>query len=150
MLPRLAGLLDRHALLLAVVGIAGCADPLSPRDVAGVYALRTIPPSVMDGGDVLRLLADTLVLHADGTGERRSSLERTLADSPVPVIEVLFSDLTYRLKGRFVGVEPVPGPCEACAGGPLPPLRFEFLGRALRFRSLPGLMFDRVADAPAP
>ena len=148
MLPRLAGRLHRHALLLAVVGIAGCADPLSPRDVAGVYALRTSPPAVMDGGDVLRVLAYTLVLRADGTGERRSSIERTLADSPVPVVEVLVDDLTYRIEGRSIGVETL------CAGVCTlelkPPQWFEWRGRTLRPWASRRIVLERIADPPAP
>jgi hypothetical protein len=72
--------------LLLICGLAAgvaCDDPLRPKDVAGTYVLRTVRndplPAVLweSDGASLRILADTLVLNADGTGYEVSHLEFT-------------------------------------------------------------------------
>jgi hypothetical protein len=63
--------------LLLVVGLSAgvaCDDPLRPEDVAGTYLLRAVRGDLLpallweSAGARRRVLADTLVLNADGTG----------------------------------------------------------------------------------
>jgi hypothetical protein len=78
--------LTRSTRLLLAFGLSAgfaCDDPLRPKNVAGTYVLRTVRgdplPVVLweSGGARLRILADTLVLNADGTGYEVSHLEFT-------------------------------------------------------------------------
>ena len=63
--------------------ILGCQEPTSPSDpVDGVFVLRTVgsnPVPAVTGAALnteFIVLADTIVLRADGTGERRNTTSR--------------------------------------------------------------------------
>lgn len=141
-------------LLLLVCGLAAsvaCDDPLRPRDVAGTYVLRTVrgdplPALLWEfGGARLRVLADTLVLNADGTGYEVSHTEltdqvRTTAGRSESLLRFEVRD--GRLEGSYFC--PPEAPCLDI----LEVLRGEFTPTGLRLdvlkRAAGPLLFDRA------
>lgn len=99
-------------LAFALVALlAACDDPLSPRDVAGTYVLRSVRgqpvPAVLGDGEgwQRRLLADTLRLNADGTGSEALLLEYTgqyASESGRSDWPLLFDVNDGRLEGAYL------------------------------------------------
>jgi hypothetical protein len=140
--------------LLLAFGLSvsvACDDPLRPKDVAGTYVLRSVRgdplPALLweSDGARLRMVADTLVLNADGTGYEVSHLEFTNAlhttagrhESPFT-----FAIRDGRLEGSYFC------PPEVACLGILLLLRGEFTPTGLRLdagqdRAGP-LVFDRA------
>ena len=98
------------ASVLLAAGMA-CDDPLSPEDVAGTYVLSSLRgeslPAVLWETETseARLLADTLRLHADGSGTDVWLYEYTTALGPLPrrlehLLEFEVND--GRLEGAYV------------------------------------------------
>ena len=98
------------ACLLAIT--LACGDSIGPEDAAGTFVLRQVQqdllPTVMSQNEffVIRVLADTIRLRADGTGNfsgvRESvSLQGGSGEGPVHVA----SDLHYRVMGNRVEID---------------------------------------------
>jgi len=72
----------RLPVLLMWAGLAAaCEEPLGPEDIVGTYVLQDVAgealPAIVDSNSysVLRVLADTLRLTADGRGTRMEVVE---------------------------------------------------------------------------
>ena len=119
----------RHPAVLVtglVLGLCGCRETLSPRDVTGTYVLEQVGddplPAVVfrDGSGLVRIIADTLRLRMGGRGsfvsvrviEHFSSSQLPLAASR------LESELTYRIADARVEMTFTCPPNAMCAPGP--------------------------------
>jgi hypothetical protein len=120
---------------VALAAVTACADPLAigPEDVAGTYVLRTVRgeplPAVFWESDVtqLRVLADTLRLNADGTGNEVWVLEFSgqYASGPGRSESALqFQLRDGRLEGAYL--------CSGFCLGVVQPIRGELTSSGLR------------------
>ena len=137
-------------LVFAVWASASCDDPLRPEDVTGTYVLRAVRGDPVPGlvwqaeGASMRVLADTLLLNADGTGlevwhiQFTNQLGTTTGRSERPLRFELHDD---RLEGAYL--------CEAGAAclAMIEPLRGQFTRAGLRLdvgkHSSGPLLFER-------
>jgi len=105
-----------YLALPAMLGVAACGDPLAPRDVAGIYTLQNTPRVILGSAFSVRILADTFVLRADGTGVRRTHYEVTDTASTTPVREARSAGFTFRVEERAVGFLWLCPPATVCVG----------------------------------
>ena len=115
------------AALLAGAVALGCGDSLGPDDVAGRYALQAIageplPAVSFTGADVtVRVLAETLVLRADGTGT--ATVHEEVEELSLPP-GTTRSDrrweraLRFRARDDRLEIEFICGPGELCVRPP--------------------------------
>ncbi|HJU70181.1 MAG TPA: hypothetical protein VJ650_18240 [Gemmatimonadaceae bacterium] len=103
----------------ALALLAACDDPLSPRDVAGTYVLRSVRgtpvPAVFQEAEQSRLhvLADTLRLHADGTGMETWLLQSTGVHAWGP--DRRQRSLRFEIRRGRIEATYLCGPAENCA-----------------------------------
>lgn len=97
------GRIWRTAAVAAGLGItflAGCSDALAPESIAGTYGWRGNTAVVLPGGEAMTVLADTIVLRADGTGYGR--LHATLGANAEPLVQE--TEFSYIVEGRGIGI----------------------------------------------
>jgi hypothetical protein len=120
-------------VLAALLSTTACDDPLRPEDVAGTYVLRTVrgdalPAFFWEGDQTqLRVLADTLRLHADGTGNEVWLLEYTgqhASESGRTESALQFGVVDGRLEGGYS--------CSAFCLTVFQPIEGEFTRNGLR------------------
>ena len=95
------------ALLVAVILVAACDNPLEPSDVAGIYVLERVQsdplPAVVHGSwaGITTVLSDTIELNPDRTGVRHGWLN-IVSDYVTEPGDIRFeSSFTYRIdEGR--------------------------------------------------
>ena len=82
---------SRIPVLLMCAGLAAaCEEPLGPKDIVGTYALEDVAgealPAIVDSNSygILRVLADTLRLTADGRGRRVEVVESEPSTGGLP------------------------------------------------------------------
>ena len=97
----------RFWFLVVAAALAGCSSSLEPFDLGQVYVLETIqgkalPAEYAANPDFhARMLADTLILGDDGTGEWRATIE---SDTPGGAPRQEHSDLTYERSGLVISI----------------------------------------------
>lgn len=114
-----------RALSVLAVLAAGCRESLSPFAVAGTYVLERVGdapvPTVIftDSRGTVRVIADTLVLGADGRGRFISvqTIEPEGASGPGAPMRVE-SDLRFDIVGSMVEITYVCPPSALCLAGP--------------------------------
>jgi len=97
------------ALLLGAGLAVACTEPLVPDDVLATYALQIVAgeplPAVAESSSsqIVRILADTLRLAADGRGERVRIVENEYPTGAAPTDSVRWeSGLSYWVVGRLI------------------------------------------------
>lgn len=113
---------------------ASCSSPFEPADLAGSYAAdlyagRAVPFSYHDGERTINVIADSIILHADGTGRRGGTWEVTEDDVGTTTLVHFTGDLAYTIRGSTIEVR------DLCAGvcdlAFRPPLEYLIIGNAL-------------------
>jgi hypothetical protein len=136
--------------LLLSSPLTACDDPLSPRDVAGTYVLRSVRgdpvPAIFheSAQSQLHVLADTLRLALDGTGTETWLLESTGLYASGP--QRIERSLRFELRDGWIEAVYPCAPNELCAG--VITLRGQVAGAELRADVHPygvgPLVFQRV------
>lgn len=142
----------RRPLLLALslaLALSGCDDLLAPTEVAGTYVLTAPVPAVAVGALYQRLIADTIIVRADGTASRRGTIEQTLTGTGPGTLIPREWAYTYRLEDGAIGLLwqcPINAACVAMA------MRewYDVTGNAvaLRARDGSGAVYRRVEFSP--
>lgn len=113
---------------------ASCSSPFEPAGLAGTYAAdlyagHELPFSYHDGVRTIRVVADSIVLHADGTGSRSGVWEIIDEDDLTPPSQHFTEDLAYTIRGRTLEVRVL---CpDVCSLVLHPPLEYLIIGNAL-------------------
>ena len=141
---------------LAVL-LAGCSDPFGPADVDGVYQLERIGddplPAVLFSNDhyTLRVLSDTMILYANGTGTIFSVQEGESLDEgfePSGPIRVE-TPIGFRVRSDRIEIEFYCPPNAMCVQGPhITAWKTGDRLHARYFALETPLIYSRVADAP--
>lgn len=92
-------------VLACCAGLVGCAEPLAPTAVRGLYVREGPPSAIVLAEETIRVLADTIVLGEDFRGVRRVVVERLAAGAPMPLLERTEYAFNYRLEDGAVGVQ---------------------------------------------
>ncbi len=95
--------------------IVGCDDPIGPADVAGAF-VRTGLPEVLGRFESERVLADTFLLGADGSGARRTWVEGAPLESGAAPVIIQRSDLSFVIEGDSIGSQILCPRGRLCAG----------------------------------
>jgi hypothetical protein len=137
-------MLSRSRVVLSFAAVLLCGCNLEP-DVAGErYVLRSIAgialpaPYAQNPQHTARILADTIVLREDGTGEWRALIEQSL-NGPAHVARV---ELTYTQDGDDIAVSFVCKDGAACVAPP------HYVGEALSGGDRIEFRTSRVTRAP--
>lgn len=137
-------LVVRTLVAFVLAGAGACTDPLAPEAVAGVYVRGPGGYSYGPDDAASRVVADTIFLHAGGSGVRRTYLERPTM-GPLPTIEMQALDFAYTVDGREVSVA---YRCpDVCALVARPPVRFDLWGGVLISHGEPRVAFERRGSA---
>lgn len=144
----------RTAPLLVALLVAlafGCADPLSPTDVAGPYELQRVQNSALPfswtgpADEPYRLLSGYLELFADGTAEEVMNVEQ-LSGSGTAYVVVQRTMWRYELDGFRLTLRDPQTPCLslACTLPGAASRQLRVFGNSLIGKE--GLQFVRYAD----
>lgn len=113
---------------------ASCSSPFEPAELAGTYAAdlyagNELPFSYHDGVRTIRVIADSIVLRADGTGSRSGGWEIIDEDVTTPPFHHFTEELAYTIRGSTLEVRVL---CpDVCALVLHPPLEYLIIGNAL-------------------
>lgn len=136
----------RRLLLIPLLVLVGCSDPLGPEDVSGVYELTAfrsveMPVTIVDDSHSYEVVSGQLYLLADGTSRHVRSVR---VDSQTTMVTDY--TLAYELHGNEIRwVRPACPPEIACMEASLP-ARLRVIGNRLLSSSEAGEQYVRRGD----
>lgn len=126
----------RLLVVLALVGTASCSSPFEPAELAGTYtatrlAGQPLPFTYNVGVESYYVIADSLILRADGTGRFGTAMEVVNLELDTRTMVRNTDEFVYAIDGSTLLVRDAS--CEICAMIALPADEYRIMdGRLIR------------------